>query len=307
MKTMKKTNKKKGLRGAALTLALALSVGLTMGQMQTVFAADRKPVKSVNLKSKQLVNPNRDYMEKHHDIDVVSIKNVDDIYDYVVMPDLQGQDMGGTDHLKYLVIHETDNTTPTATAIANYHGLVASGNNATWIIDEDTVVQGTSMNIKSRAIGKTDSSKSDISNDNSVNISIAVNDGGDYSKTVANAVHLTREVLSEHPLELARHYDAFSEINALTGEGYHKMCPSIMLSKKTWWTWDRFVFFATNPELPIPFIDFNPENTKEIPQELKGLDIMKQSSRKATKKAKKKANKKQKVAIDKVVTNMNII
>ena len=305
MKTTKR-NKKKGLRGAALTLALALSVGLTMGQMQTVFAAEKKPVKSVNLKSKQLVNPNRDYMEKHHGMDVVSIKNVDDVYDYVVMPDLPGQDMGGTDHLKYLVIHETDNTSKSATAMANYFGFAASGNNATWIIDEDTVVQGTSMNIKSSSIGKTDSSKSDISNDNSVNISIAVNDGGDYSKTVANAIHLTREVLAEHPLELARHYDAFSEINALTGESSPKLCPSIMLSNKTWWTWDRFVFFATNPELPIPFIDFNPENKKEIPKELKGLDIMKENGKKATKKATKKANKKQKVAIGNVVQNINI-
>ena len=282
MKTMQKTNKRKTIRRVT-SLVLALSIGCAMIQKpQNAFAADGGNILSeAELSSDKLVNPNRDYVYRYHSKDVLSVKNVDGIYDYVVMPDLPGQDMGGTDHLKYLVIHETDNTAPTATAIANYSSFWQSENNSTWIIDDNTVVQGTGMNVRARTIGNTDFDKSDISNGNSVNIEIAVNSGGDYMRSVANTVHFVRTVLAEYPLELARHYDAFSERDSRTGESYHKMCPQIMLSETTWWTWDRFVCFATNPELPIPFIDFNPNNANDIPKELKGLDIMKDNSENA--------------------------
>ena len=272
----KRGNVKRKMAGRVAALVLSLSVGFTIIQRpQYVFAADGGSILSdAELSSGSLVNPNRDYLYRMHHKDVQSVTNVTDLYDYVVMPDLPGEDMGNTDHLKYLVIHETDNTSPTATAIANYSSFWQSGNNSTWIVDENTVVQGTSMKIKARTIGNTDFNKSDVSNGNSVNIEMAVNTGADYMRTVANTVHLVRKILEEYPeLTLARHYDAFSE--RYNGESTRKMCPRLMLTEMSWWTWERFVYFATNPDLPIPFIDFNPEDESDVPKSLKGLDIMK--------------------------------
>lgn len=267
---------KKRMAGRVAALVLSLSVGFTMIQKpQYVFAADGGSILSdAELSSSSLVNPNRDYVYRYHHKDVLSVTNVDNLYDYVVMPDLPGRDMGNTDHLKYLVIHETDNTAPTATAMANYSSFWQSGYNSTWIVDENTVVQGTGITIRSKTIGNTDFNKSDVADGNSINIEMAVNSGADYMRTVANTVHLVRKILAEYPeLTLARHYDAFSE--RYNGKSTHKLCPRLMLTEMSWWTWERFVYFATNPDLPIPFIDFNPEDKSDIPKSLKGLNVMK--------------------------------
>lgn len=269
--------KKKKLAGRLAALVLSLTVGFTMVQKpRNAFAADGGSVLSdAELSSSKLVNPNRDYLYRVHHKDVQSVVNVDNLYDYVVMPNLPGEEMPDTSHLKYLVIHETSNVGPTATAVANYSSMWKNMYNSTWFVDEDTVVQGTEMNISSRTIGDTDYSKSDVGDDVSINIEMCVNNGADYMKTVANTIHLVRLVLKDYPhLKLARHYDAFSE--RYNGVSTQKLCPRLMLTEMSWWTWDRFVFFATNPNLPIPFIDFNPEESSEIPASLKGLDIMKE-------------------------------
>lgn len=281
---MKKKNNKKGnvkrkkkMAGRLAALVLSLTVGFTMVQKpKNAFAADGGNVLSdAELSSSKLVNPNRDYLYRVHHKDVQSVVNVDNLYDYVVMPNLPGEEMPDTSHLKYLVIHETSNVGPTATAVANYSSMWKNMYNSTWFVDEDTVVQGTEMNISSRAIGDTDYSKSDVGDDVSINIEMCVNNGADYMKTVANTIHLVRLVLKDYPhLKLARHYDAFSE--RYNGVSTQKLCPRLMLTEMSWWTWDRFVFFATNPNLPIPFIDFNPEEANEIPASLKGLDIMRE-------------------------------
>lgn len=205
----------------------------------------------------------------------ITENNAFDAYNYVQKPNLQGDIMPDTSHLKYLVIHESDNTSSGATAEVIYNYMANSKNsNATWIVDDNTVIQGTAMNIKSMAIRNTDFSKSDVSDDNSVNIMMATTPSVDYMKTVANTVYLVREILTEYPkLELARHADAYTE--RYKGNSVQKMCPRIMMSETTWWSWERFVYFATNPELPIPYMDFNPEISSDIPSSIKSLDIMK--------------------------------
>lgn len=271
-------NKRK-FNGRLAAIILSVTIGISLVQRPVkVFAADGGTILSEAQLSENLVNSNRDYLYRVHGQDVLSVENVDNIYDYVTMPNLNGEVMPDTSHLKYLVIHETDNVSPTATAIANYSSFVQNGLNSTWIVDENTVVQGTEMNVKARTVGNTDFNKSDVSNGNSVNIEMAVNTGADYMRTVANTVHLVRTILAEYPnLQLARHADAYSE--RYGGDSVQKMCPRLMMSEMSWWTWERFVYFATNPDKPIPYIDFNPEESKEIPSSLKSLDIMQEKPR----------------------------
>lgn len=275
--------KRRKFNGRLAALILSVTVGISIIQKPAnAFAADGGSVLTEAQLSENLVNPNRDYLYRVHKQDVQSVENIDGLYDYVVMPNLQGTVMPDTSHLKYLVIHETDNLGVTATAMANYSFFVQKGWNSTWIVDENTVVQGSDITVRSRTIGNTDFNKSDVSDGNSINIEIAVNYGADYMRAVANTIHHVRNVLAEYPqLKLARHYDAFSERDQYDNSiSYNKLCPRIMLTEMSWWTWERFVYFATNPDLPIPFIDFNPEISSEIPSKLKSLDIMKEITKK---------------------------
>ena len=93
-----KKGKRKRISWRLAALVLSLSVGFTMVQKpQNAFAADGGSVLSdAELSSSKLVNPNRDYLYRVHHKDVQSVVNVDNLYDYVVMPNLPGEEMPDT-------------------------------------------------------------------------------------------------------------------------------------------------------------------------------------------------------------------
>ncbi len=135
---------------------------------------------------------------------------------------------------KYIVIHETANTSKGANALAhfNYWDKNADANSsAHFVVDDKQIIQlGEFENgkcFKMWHVGD-NKGKSDISNDNSIGIEICVNSDGDYMRARQNAIELTRLIIEKTSLTVAavkRHYDAWG-----------KHCPATMLDKPELWT-----------------------------------------------------------------------
>lgn len=233
---------------------------------------------SEELSSESLVNPYRDYKYRYHGYphgnkSVKHVENVENKFDYVEMePLVNGETMPDLSHLKYLVIHETGTFAAGAWATNVFSAFTKNPYaNTTFIVDDNTVLKAMDLNEVGYALGNTDPAKSDVFNTNSISIEMCVNADGDYLKTVGNTVYLVRGILEKLPnLELKQHADAWSEgRNEYTSESFQKNCPEILRGNGTWWTWDRFLYFAKNKNLPIPFVDFNPTIESEVPNELR--------------------------------------
>lgn len=229
-----------------------------------------------NLRSPDLVNPKRDYNYRYHGApngqkSVQSVENVEGLFDYVVMEPLDVELKKDLSHLKYIAIHETGTPAAGAGASNVFSAFTKQVPNAMFIVDETTVLQSMPINGIGYSIGNTDPAKSDLFNTNSLSIEMCDNVDGDYMKTVANTIYLVRGLLKEFPhLELKQHADAFSEgRNEYVADSFQKNCPARLREESTWWTWEKFVHFATNPELEIPYIDFNPEVEDEVPANIR--------------------------------------
>lgn len=249
---------------------LGIKVGVSVLVLGTIFAGVKSfalDKHNVNLstQAKQLVSA---------DLEVLtSIERAEKPYNYVVKPTLKGEAIENIDGLKYIVVHETDDYRADATA-ENLYRYLYQYNNAryNWIIDDENVISALDINIQQLSINERSMGNSDIKNNNSLSVLICTNEDGDYTKTVGNTVCKIREVLQEYPgLKIVKHSEAKDE--QFDGEAVSKQCPKILMSEETWWTWDRFVFFAIHPELPVPFVDFNPE-ADEYKDVLKYLGII---------------------------------
>jgi|SRR5690625_1047275 len=107
---------------------------------------------------------------------------------------------GGTNTKKYIVIHETANTSKGANADA--HGrLQANGNSrlASWhyTVDDKEIVQSFSDNAQCWHAG------SASYNRNSIGIEICVNSDGNYKKAVDKAVELTKYLMNKYGISSA--------------------------------------------------------------------------------------------------------
>lgn len=229
------------------------------------------------LSSSNLVNPYRDYKYRYHDFpqgkkSVKYIQNVENKFDYVEMEPLSNNfSMPDLSHIKYIAIHETGMFGADVWAMNNFSHFTKSEENSTFIVDDNTVVKAMELTEVSYALGNTDPAKSDVYNTNSLNIEMCVNSNGDYLKTVGNTVYLVRGLMDKLPgVELKQHADAWSLGRTEEHpDSAQKNCPEILRSESTWWTWDRFVYFSKNKDLPIPFLDFDPRVESEVPSELK--------------------------------------
>ena len=121
---------------------------------------------------------------------------------------------------KYIVIHETANTSKGANSMAhlNYWNTNSAANSsAHFVVDDKQIIQlGEFENgkcFKMWHVGN-NQGKSDISNDNAIGIEICVNSDGDYTKAWQNAIELTKYILEKTGLTVAavkRHYDAWGK------------------------------------------------------------------------------------------------
>lgn len=230
------------------------------------------------LRSDSLVNPLRNYHYRSHGVyhgnkSVVSVTNIDNLFDYVVMePLVNGLTKPDLSHVKYIVIHETGTYSEGSLATNIFSYFTQVGDNAQLIVDENTIIKAMDLNEIAYAVGNTDPAKSDVFDSNSISIEMCVNIDGDYHKTVANTVYLVRDLVGYCPnfQGFRQHADAWSEgRNEFYSESFQKNCPTILRAESTWWTWEKFLYFAENKDLPIPFIDFDPTVESEVPDNLK--------------------------------------
>ena len=140
---------------------------------------------------------------------------------------------GGANNPKYIVIHETGNTDIGADAERHYRYFNGGdrGASAHYVADDKQVIQLVEHNVQSWHNGKKYVSNPAVpqcNNSNSIGIEICVNQDGDYSKAVAHAVELSRNLMKELNIpadRVIRHYDSCG-----------KQCPAKMLKDPKIWS-----------------------------------------------------------------------
>lgn len=134
-------------------------------------------------------------------------------------------------HATFIVIHETDNTAKGADARKHAQAL-ANGNLKTsvhYFVDDKVAVQTLDHRHGAWAVGKSYGTPlvKGVSNYNSINIEICVNNDGDYKKARENCIELVKILMKQTGIsasKVIRHYDA-----------KRKTCPRHMVENKALW------------------------------------------------------------------------
>ncbi|MGL5068880.1 MAG: SH3 domain-containing protein [Sarcina sp.] len=101
---------------------------------------------------------------------------------------------------KYIVIHDTDNRSAGADAMANRNYFANHPNanaSAHYIIDDSNIVQALEDNWKGWHVGD-GGTGAPVQNGNSIGIELAVNRGNNFDKTFQTGVELTRYLMRKH-------------------------------------------------------------------------------------------------------------
>lgn len=131
--------------------------------------------------------------------------------------------------IKYIVIHDTQNTSKGADADAHFKYFNSGNRNssADFFVDDKKILQVNDYtNYYTWQVGD-GKGKYGITNQNSVGVEICVNSDGDYNKAVENAVELVKYLMKELNIpeeRVVRHYDA-SRKNcpaSMGGDGWAK-------------------------------------------------------------------------------------
>lgn len=135
--------------------------------------------------------------------------------------------------IRYIVIHDTQNTSKGANAEAHFNYFNGGNRNssADFFVDDTQVLQVNDYNKYYTWHCGDGKGKYGITNSNSIGIEICVNSDGNYERAVENAVKLTKQLMKDLniPIEnVVRHYDAS-----------RKICPANM-SKNNWEGWKQF-------------------------------------------------------------------
>lgn len=138
--------------------------------------------------------------------------------------------------IKFIVIHDTANTSRGANALAHYKylGHAQRYGSAHYYVDDTKIIQTIGDSRIAWAVGDTWASqyrtRKDVTNENSLNVEMCINSDGNYQKTWFNTVELVKNLLLRFPqCTVIRHFDA-------TG----KPCPSYM-RKNDWDLWYQFL------------------------------------------------------------------
>lgn len=138
--------------------------------------------------------------------------------------------------IKFIVIHDTANTSRGANAMAHYKYLnhAQRYGSAHYYVDDTQIIQTIGDSRIAWAVGDTWASqyrtRSDVTNENSLSVEMCINSDGNYQKTWSNTVELVKNLLLRFPQCIViRHFDA-------TG----KPCPSYM-RKNDWDLWYQFL------------------------------------------------------------------
>ena len=138
----------------------------------------------------------------------------------------------GGEEIKYIVIHDTGNTSKGAGA--DNHFLFFNGadrqSSAHYFVDDKQILRVVKDSDKSWHCGD-GRGLNGITNENSIGVEMCINSDGDFNKTYLNALKLTKYLMKKYniPLEnVVRHYDAS-----------RKICPNIW-KENNWEKWNRF-------------------------------------------------------------------
>ncbi len=134
--------------------------------------------------------------------------------------------------IKYIVIHDTGNTSKGADANAHFSFFNSADrqSSAHYFVDDTQILRIIKDKDKSWHCGD-GKGRYGITNENSIGIEICININGDFNIAFDKAADLTAYLLKKYDLPLenvVRHYDAS-----------RKVCPNIM-SKNNWVMWDDF-------------------------------------------------------------------
>ena len=138
----------------------------------------------------------------------------------------------GGEKIKYIVIHDTGNTSKGAGADNHFLFFNAADrqSSAHYFVDDKQILRVIKDIYKSWAVGD-GRAKYGITNENSLNIEMCINSDGDFNKTYLHTLKLTKYLMKKYniPLEnVVRHYDAS-----------RKICPNIW-KENNWAKWEKF-------------------------------------------------------------------
>lgn len=134
--------------------------------------------------------------------------------------------------IKYIVIHDTGNTSIGSDANAHYNYFNTKNRQASahYFVDDKQILRVIKDSDKSWHCGD-GRGVNGITNENSIGIEMCVNRDGDFRKTYKSTLELTKYLMDKYniPLEnVVRHYDAS-----------RKKCPHIF-SENNWEKWYKF-------------------------------------------------------------------
>lgn len=135
----------------------------------------------------------------------------------------------GYNPCNYITIHETANTAKGATAIS--HGrYMNNGSTETWhfTVDENTIVQHFDTRVQCWHCGD-GMGKGNLS---SIGIELCVNSGGNFKKTVDNAIWLVKQLMKQHNISIGN----VVQHNKWSG----KNCPTNLRNGSKGVTWKHF-------------------------------------------------------------------
>lgn len=130
--------------------------------------------------------------------------------------------------IHYITIHETDNTSATATAEGHNEYIHSYGVNhkLSWhyTVDENEIYHH--IPDKETAFNAGDNIRKEGGNRNGIGIELCVNEGSDFDRTMHNAAILTAYLLDKYDLTI----DDVKKHQDFSG----KICPSTIIKEKRW-------------------------------------------------------------------------
>lgn len=152
----------------------------------------------------------------------------------------------GDEKIEYIVIHDTGNEAPLATAAAHFTYFNSENRQASahYFVDEKEVLQIIEDSDTAWHVGD-GKGKYSITNQNSIGIEICINDGN-YKTEIKKTIELVKHLMKKYNVpfdKVVRHYDASM-----------KLCPAKM-SKNNWESWKAFK--AQLQEKPINKVRVN--------------------------------------------------
>lgn len=142
----------------------------------------------------------------------------------------------GRNGIRFIVIHDTANTSRGAGAIAhyNYFNTTNVQSSCHYLVDDSNIVQIVEDSNTSWHCGDNQGygvSLNGCSNSNSIGIEICVNSDNNYNKTVEKTIELTKFLMKKYNIPISRvvrHYDVS-----------RKICPQSM-KNNNWYGWVKF-------------------------------------------------------------------